>query len=275
MSTKGTADIVFCLDASGSMGPCIEGVKSHIASLVDGLKVSGQRDWDLRLDYVAHWSISDLHMESLHEHNLAEALYQKSSRGRNQQGARLFTTDIEEFKKGLSGVDVIGDEISLFALDSCLDFPWRQSAECHRVVVFMTDEPTSSGAREQEQKSKLEALMQKIMDLRVMLFIVGPECSVYEELAEVNKSEYEVIDDLLSIDFSHLLAGIGKSVSVSQTSQQSTEPKIRRELYSQSSLYFECVCKECMREWEEKYKPSENYEPPENWEPPEDYVPLR
>ena len=38
MSTKGTADVVFCLDASGSMGPCIEGVKSHIASFVDGLK---------------------------------------------------------------------------------------------------------------------------------------------------------------------------------------------------------------------------------------------
>ena len=270
MGTKGTVDVVFCLDASGSMAPCIEGVKSHIASFVDGLKKGGQRNWDLRLDYVAHWSINGLHMESLHEPNLAEALYQTFSTGQNQRGTRLFTTDIEEFKRGLSEVDTIGDEISLFALDSCLDFPWRQTDECHRVVVFMTDEPTSSGARMQEQKSKLQALMQKIMDLRVMLFIVGPECPVYDELAEVNKSEYEVIDDLFSINFSHLLAGIGKSVSVSQTSQQSTEPKARRELYGQSSLSFEYISKN-PQDWE----PPENYEPPENWEPPENYEPLR
>jgi hypothetical protein len=123
----------------------------------------------------------------------------------------------------------------LVALDSCLDFPWRQTGECHRVVVFMTDEPTSGGDQVQEQMSKLPALMQKIMDLRVMLFIVGPECPVYEELAEVDKSEYEVIDGLSNIDFSYLLSGIGKSVSVSQTSQQATEPIVPRELYGQSS----------------------------------------
>jgi len=235
MSTKGTADVVFCLDASGSMTPCIEGVKSHIASFVDGLKGGGQQKWDLRLDYVAHWAGAGLRMESLHESNLVEALYQASSTGQNQQRARLFTNDVEEFKRGLSRVKTGANEASLVALDSCLDFPWRQTGECHRVVVFMTDEPTSGGDQVQEQMSKLPALMQKIMDLRVMLFIVGPECPVYEELAEVDKSEYEVIDGLSNIDFSYLLSGIGKSVSVSQTSQQSAEPIVPRELYGQSS----------------------------------------
>mgnify|MGYP000397955109 CR=1 FL=1 len=69
----------------------------------------------------------------------------------------------------------------------------------------------------------------------MMLFIVGPECPVYEELAEVDKSEYEGIEGLSNIDFSYLLSGIGKSVSVSQTSQQSAEPIVPRELYGQSS----------------------------------------
>ncbi len=68
-----------------------------------------------------------------------------------------------------------------------------------------------------------------------MLFVVGPECPAYEELAEVDKSEYEVIAGLSSINFSDLLAGIGKSVSVSQTSQQSSEPSVQRELYGQSA----------------------------------------
>ena len=232
MSTKGTADVVFCLDASASMGPCIDGVKSHIAGFVDGLKGGGQQSWNLRLDYVAHWAgfrSGSLHMESLHEPNLISALYQDSSQ------ARLFTSDIDEFKRGLNGVELGQDEASLVALDSCLDFPWRPAGECHRVVVFMTDEPTSGGDQAGRQQSQLAALIQKIMDLRVMLFIVGPECPVYEELSEVDKSEYEVIAGLESINFNDLLSGIGKSVSVSQTSQQSSEPTVQRELYGQSS----------------------------------------
>jgi len=235
MSTKGTADVVFCLDASASMGPCIEGVKSHIASFVDGLKGGGQQRWDLRLDYVAHWAGPGLHMESLYESNLIEALYQSSATSQDRPSARLFTSDVEEFKMGLSAVKTGANEASLAALDSCLDFPWRPAGECHRVVVFMTDEPTSGGHQAEKQKSKLPALMQKIMDLRVMLFVVGSECPVYEELSEVDKSEYEVIAGLSSINFDDLMSGIGKSVSVSQTAQQSTEPTVQRELYGQSS----------------------------------------
>ena len=136
---------------------------------------------------------------------------------------------------GLSAVRTGADEASLPALDSCLDFPWRPAGECHRVVVFMTDEPTSGGDQAEKQRSKLPALMQKIMDLRVMLFVVGSECPVYEELSEVDKSEYEMIDGLSSVNFNNLLSGIGKSVSVSQTSQQSVEPTIKRELYHQSA----------------------------------------
>ena len=237
MSTKGTVDVIFCLDASTSMRPCIEGVKSHIASFVDGLKGGGQQSWDLRLDYVAHRARkgADLRMESLYEPNLMEALYQPSSTGQNQQGPRLFTRDIEEFKQGLSEVKTWANEASLVALDSCLDFPWRPAGECHRVIVFMTNETTATGLRAEDQQSKLPDLMRKTMDLRVLLFIVGPECPVYEELSEVDKSEYEVVDGLSSINFSNLLAGIGKSVSVSQTSQQSSEPTVQRELYDQSS----------------------------------------
>ena len=237
MSTKGTVGVVFCLDASASMRPCTEGVKSHIASFVDGLKGGGQQSWNLRLDYVAHRARkgADLRMESLYEPNLVEALYQPSSIGQNQQGSRLFTRDIEGFKQGLSEVKTWANEASLVALDSCLDFPWRPSCECHRAVVFMTDETTATGIRAEDQRSKLSALMQKIMDLRVMLFVIGLECPVYEELSEVDKSEYEVVAGLSSINFSNLLAGIGKSVSVSQTSQQSVEPTVQRELYGQRS----------------------------------------
>ena len=53
-STKGVADVVFCLDASDSMKPCIDGVRTHIGSFLDGLKSDQQRARDVRFDFVAH-----------------------------------------------------------------------------------------------------------------------------------------------------------------------------------------------------------------------------
>ena len=53
-----------------------------------------------------------------------------------------------------------------------------------------------------------------ILDLRVLLFLVGPERPMHEELTEVDKSEYEAIDSLSSINFNNLLSGFGKSVPV-------------------------------------------------------------
>ena len=35
MNTKGVANIVFCLDASRSMEPCIEEIKRYISNFVD------------------------------------------------------------------------------------------------------------------------------------------------------------------------------------------------------------------------------------------------
>jgi hypothetical protein len=237
MSTKGTVGVAFCLDASASMRPRTGGVKSHIASFDNGLKGGGQQSWNLRLDYVANRARKgvDLRMESLCEPNLVEAIYQPASTGQNQQGSRLFTRDIQGFKQGLSEVKTWANEASLVAQDSCLDFPWRPSCGCHRAVVFMTDETTATGIQAEDQRSKFSALMQKIMDLRVMLFVIGLECPFYEEISEVDKSEHEVVAGLSSINFINLLAGIGKSASVSQASQQSAKPTAQRELYGQRS----------------------------------------
>jgi hypothetical protein len=47
MSTKGTAAVVFCLDASASMGSCIEGVKSHIAGFVEELSEVDKSEYEV------------------------------------------------------------------------------------------------------------------------------------------------------------------------------------------------------------------------------------
>jgi hypothetical protein len=244
-STKGVADVVFCLDASDSMKPCIDGVRTHIGSFLEGLKSDQQRAWDVRFDFVAHFtvkgeedSIGHAHFSLYHdepENDVLDNLYLKQGTG------RFFTSNIDEFKRGLDKVQVLGDEGPLVALDSCLDFPWRKADECHRVIVFMTDEPFETSSKPEMEKQFLGQIQQKTEDLKILLFIIAPESPAYEELSEVDKSEYEVIESqssgLADVDFKKLLSSIGKSVSVSTVFQQALHgnKEVNRGLFGQAN----------------------------------------
>ncbi len=50
-----SADIVFVIDASSSMEPCVEGLKDNIKNFVDYFKDDPNSMWDLRFDFVAHY----------------------------------------------------------------------------------------------------------------------------------------------------------------------------------------------------------------------------
>lgn len=236
MSTKGVADIVFCLDASGSMSPCFEGVRKHVTAFIEGLRSSGQMAWDLRFDYVAHRCSGGggpfgFEAESIFNRSLPVALY-----GPQGSQGRFFTADVEEFRRGLASVGTHGDEAALVGLDCALDFPWRDAATCHRVIIQMTDEPFEGGAGLSEQESLLQDLIEKIQDLRVMLFLVSPDSPVFSELAQVDRSEWTIPDSagagLPSVDFKQVLGAMGKSVSVS-TMQGGTTKRVHRALFGQ------------------------------------------
>ena len=53
-STKGVADVVFCLDASGSMAPCIDAVRRNLDAFLDALAGDANLAVDCRLDFLAH-----------------------------------------------------------------------------------------------------------------------------------------------------------------------------------------------------------------------------
>ncbi|HEV7221697.1 MAG TPA: hypothetical protein VGN42_03295 [Pirellulales bacterium] len=219
MSTRGAADILFCLDASASMQPCFDAVRRHVGDFIAGLQSNQQVRWDWRIDFVAHRAGEGrdgfvFNQRSLYNNELLDSLYSRDA----QQG-RFFTTDVDEFSRGLAEIRVSGDEAPLVALDSCLDFPWRATAACHRVVILMTDEAAETGVMLDKQRQAISPLIDKIQRLRVLLFIVAPQSQIFDQLAQADKSEYEIVsetdDGLSQVDFQRLLAAIGKSVSVS------------------------------------------------------------
>jgi hypothetical protein len=239
MSTQGVVDIVFCLDASNSMKPCIQGIRDNIISFLSGLGyTSSQRRIDWRVDYLAHsadekggvYRAENLRSGGL---DLCDNLY------KSRDPSKFFTSDIAEFQRGLDNVTVGGDEATLFALDTALDFPWRPLNTCHRVVVCLTDEPFEEGTDQSLQLAKLPQLVEKIQKLGVMLFIVAPDSAAFSRLAEVDKSEYETVDTvgdgLRHVAFDKVLAHIGKSVSIA-TLSRSDDSGVTRALYGQNLM---------------------------------------
>ena len=49
-----SADILFVVDASNSMEPCIQGVINNITQFTDVFKNDKNLTWDLRFDFIAH-----------------------------------------------------------------------------------------------------------------------------------------------------------------------------------------------------------------------------
>jgi hypothetical protein len=237
-STKGVVDVVFCLDASGSMAPCIDGVRRNIGSFLDGLASDANRKIDCRIDYLAHCCSEDFsafRAETLRtrDFDCLSALY-----GQSPKPEKFFSSEAGEIRKGLEKVEVFGDEAVLVAIDVCLDFPWRPRGQCHRVVAVLTDEPFESNAFADKHKPMIGPLIDKIHALGVMLFLVAPKSPGYDELSEADKCQFQqtgqMHDGLSSLDFARVLAHIGKSVSVATPFQGEAERPVKRALFGQS-----------------------------------------
>jgi hypothetical protein len=238
MSTQGVVDLLFCIDASQSMQPCIDAVRNHVLSFVRGLE-SGlqQRKVDIRLDFLAHSCGEDnglFRMQTVRTQSLetALALYSKP------RPDAFFTSDVAEFERALSAVQVAGDEATLVALDFALDFPWRSRRNCHRVVICLTDEAFESGALVEEQRRQLDALIDKVQALGIMLFLVAPASDVWHRLAEIDKSEFKEVSEanngLQNVNFEKVLEHIGKSVSAASL-QAAGDDRVPRALFGQDA----------------------------------------
>lgn len=243
MAGRQTADVVFCIDASGSMAPCFRALKDNIRSFVKGLESGGQYNWDLRLDFLAYNAgigsgAGVFGFRSLKQRDLGvlHSLYDQG--GKDQSAETLFfTSDIGEFCKALDDVEVEGDEATFIALDTALDFPWRPVSKCHRVLVVLTDEALETGVFVEKQTKKLPELIDKIHTLKVELFLVGPESDAFSDLSAADRSEYVILDNdhdgLKNADFSKVLESIGKSVSAAFPPGQFTPPEVQRALFNQ------------------------------------------
>lgn len=222
MAGRQTADIVFCMDASGSMSHAFNGVRENVFKLIDTFKSDLQFKWDVRFDFLAYCNdekIMRLKTLNLSGTEVIDALYKsRNPNGVFSSSSKFFTSDISKFKSKLSEIVCEGDEGTCLALDIAADFPFRDATTCHRTVILLTDEPIEAGTNVSASKSRIMDLAKKYQEKKISLFMVTPECDVFDTLSQIDKCEWTIDESrgLTNVDFSKFLEGIGKSVSVSQ-----------------------------------------------------------
>lgn len=228
-------DIVFCLDTSDSMKPCIDAVRDNINRLVRQLR---QANFDWRLDYVAHNVVGRNGSTMVYSHDslyggTLDMLYHDSS-------PRFFTTDEEEFKRGLAGLTCEGDENMLCALDTAMDIPFGPANETQRVIVLVSDEPfeTNEPSGLARARGKIDDIKKKLMDRHITLLAVMPvrEGGIAESLAEVDRTDITPVEEgdlgMRKVNMVDLFSQLGRTISTF-TAQSNGEEDYQRALFNQ------------------------------------------
>jgi hypothetical protein len=192
--TRGVADIVFLIDISGSMAPAIDALKANIGTFVESLSkgegnnVSPVRDW--RAKAVGYRDF---------EHDPQPFI------------DNPFVSDVEALRGQLAGLTAEGGEDepeslldALFTVanmgqtdkgaQSADPARWRYRSEAARVVVVFTDasfKPTMTipeGAG-----GGVADVTNAIINNRIILSLFAPDMPGYDELSQIDKSEWEAI----------------------------------------------------------------------------------
>jgi hypothetical protein len=197
--TKGVADIVFVVDVSGSMAPCIDALRTNIEAFIDSLSrgegnnVAPVRDW--RGKVVGYRDIEAAESEGL-----------------PWIVANPFVRDVGALKSQLATLKAEGggDEPeslldTLYTVASMPAIPkgsqtedaekWRYRSDAARVVIVFTDASFKETMSIPEAKGgSLQDVANVIMANRIILSLFAPNFEGYDRLSQIDKSEWEVVE---------------------------------------------------------------------------------
>jgi hypothetical protein len=197
--TKGVADVVFVIDVSGSMAPCIDALRTNIEAFIDSLShgdgnnVAPVRDW--RGKVVGYRDI-----EAAQSEGIPWLL------------DNPFVRDVSALKSQLAALKAEGGgdepESLLDTLYKIATMPavpkgtqsedaqmWRYRSDAARVVIVFTDASFKETMSIPDAKGgSLQDVANVIMANRVILSLFAPNFEGYDRLSQIDKSEWEVVE---------------------------------------------------------------------------------
>jgi len=241
-SRRGVADVVFLLDATGSMAPCIDAIRRGICDFVRELEGHSLgstpiiRDWRARV--VAYRDRPDCEDDWIEEHPFVRSAEQLATQ----------LTAISAHGGGTEPESLL-DALHRLAVSPPADpetvggaMRWRPRHQAHRVIIVFTDATFHPSFRLPGATASADILdvvdvRESLQDAGVWLHLFTPEFDCYESLSEMDRCNWnslplELVDDPAfeaqatgawtlrrlverSEEFNEILRQLGKSVSLS------------------------------------------------------------
>jgi hypothetical protein len=197
--TKGVADLVFVVDVSGSMAPCIDALRKNIEAFIDSLsrgdgnnvapvrdwraKVIGYRDFDSAESEGLPWIVDNAFVRDVG--TLKSQLAKLEANGGGDEPESLLdalykVASMQATPKGAQSEDAS---------------KWRYRSDAARVVIVFTDASFKETMSIPEAKGgSLQDVANMIMANRIILSLFAPNFEGYDRLSQIDKSEWEVVE---------------------------------------------------------------------------------
>jgi hypothetical protein len=197
--TKGVADIVFVVDISGSMAPCIDALRRNIEAFIDSLsrgdannaapvkdwrgKVVGYRDIEAADAEGLPWIVDNHFVRDAGALKAQLAMLQAAGGGDEPESlldALYKVASMEASPKGSQTED---------------PGRWRYRSDAARVVIVFTDASFKETMSIPEAKGgSLQDVANLVMANRIILSLFAPNFEGYDRLSQIDKSEWEVVE---------------------------------------------------------------------------------
>ena len=197
--TKGVADIVFMVDVSGSMTPCIDALRRNIEAFVDSLsrgdannaapvkdwraKVVGYRDFEAAQTEGLPWIVDNPFVREAGALKAQLAALQAAGGGDEPESlldALYKVATMEAIPKGAQTIE---------------PGKWRYRSDAARVVVVFTDASFKETLSIPEARGgSLQDVANVVMANRIILSLFAPNFEGYDRLSQIDKSEWEVVE---------------------------------------------------------------------------------
>ena len=207
--TEKNIEIVFLVDATGSMNPCIRGVQQNIYNFISGLQSrTSELNWRAKIIY-----------------------YRDFEEDASSYITNEFTDNIEILEQQLNHrANGGGDEpeSTIEALYKSLEeTPWDVTGQYSRVIINFTDATNKDFVTSESKRTyglvNWETLREKLEQTKVKLFLFGQRDPDYAKLdgkwAEINLYDYAV-DELQNADYKELMGDLSIRVSLLSSNTQ-------------------------------------------------------
>jgi len=189
---KGVVDLVFLIDATGSMQPCIDALKNNISTFIDSLTTRGPNNENP----VKHWRAKAVGYRDFKCDSIPLV-------------DNPFVDDAGQLKAQLAKLEAMGggDEPeslldALYKVSTMAQMPkgaaslepnmWRYRSEAARVIVAFTD-ASYHEVMEQPKGATLTDLINVLHSNRIILNLFAPEMPCHDALCAADKSDYQAI----------------------------------------------------------------------------------